>query len=340
MKILVTGVAGFIGFHTAKKFLDRGDQVIGIDSINNYYDQNLKKSRLKLLRKYKTKFIFIKFNIANKKKLESCFNKHKFERVVHLAAQAGVRYSLKNPEAYVESNLIGFTNILFLCKKKNIKHLTYASTSSVYGLNSKHPFSESDNVDHPIQFYAATKRANEIMAHSYSYLFNLPTTGLRFFTVYGPWGRPDMSLFIFTKNIISGKPIEIFNKGKHVRDFTYIDDIVNGVIKASDNIIKKKAKKSKLNPGESTAPFRILNIGNSKPVNLMKYIDTIEENLKKKAIKKFLPLQQGDVPKTFSDTRKIKKLLKYKSKTSIKKGIQEFINWYLEYYKIKKNVKK
>lgn len=273
--------------------------------------------------------------MINKKKINNLFKKYKIKKVINLAAQAGVRYSIENPDSYIKSNLVGFANILEACRNFKILHLTYASTSSVYGANTKQPFRESHNVDHPLQLYAATKRSNELMAHSYSNLFGLPTTGLRFFTVYGPWGRPDMALFIFTKNIIENKFINIFNKGRHVRDFTYVDDIVSGIILANDKVAKKNKKwnSRKIDPSKSRAPFKIYNIGNSKPVSLMKYIELIEKNLKKKAKKKFLPLQKGDVPKTLSDISRIKKDLNYNPKTSVEVGVKNFINWYLNFYK-------
>ena len=337
MTILITGAAGFIGFHTAKKLLDRGDSVIGIDNFNSYYDVSLKKKRISILKKLKTKkkFNFYKIDLTNTNKLQKLFKKHKIKKVINLAAQAGVRYSIQNPESYIKSNLIGFANILEVCRNFKILHLTYASTSSVYGANTKQPFKESHNVDHPLQLYAATKRSNELMAHSYSNLFNLPTTGLRFFTVYGPWGRPDMALFIFTKNILENKFIKIFNKGNHIRDFTYIDDIVDGVIKANDEKVKKNNNWNPKvdDPSNSRSPFKIYNIGNSKPVSLMKYIGLIEKYLGKKAKKKYLNLQKGDVPKTLSDISKIKKNLKYNPKTSVEVGVKNFINWYVKFYK-------
>ena len=339
MNILITGVAGFIGFHTAKKLIERGDKVIGIDNLNDYYDVSLKKKRIRFLNTIanKKKFIFLKIDLIDKKRINHTFKLYKIRKVINLAAQAGVRYSIENPESYVQSNLIGFANILEACRHNKILHLTYASTSSVYGANTRQPFKESHNVDHPLQFYAATKRANELMAHSYSNLFNLPTTGLRFFTVYGPWGRPDMALFIFTKNILEKKFIKVFNNGKHVRDFTYIDDIVEGIIKANDKIAKKDLNwnPKAINPSISKCPFKIYNIGNSKPVKLTKYISLIEKYLGVKAKKKFLPLQKGDVPKTLSSIKKIKKDLNYNPKTSVNKGVYNFVQWYLETYKNK-----
>ncbi len=285
MKILVTGAAGFIGFHTALQLLKRGDAVVGFDSVNDYYDPALKQARLDLLQK-NAGFEFVRANLADKTAVDACFKAHRFDRVIHLAAQAGVRYSLVNPHAYVESNIIAYTNILEACRHAQVPHLTYASTSSVYGANTSMPFSEHQATVHPLQFYAATKRANELMAHSYSHLFRLPTTGLRFFTVYGPWGRPDMALFLFTKNILEGKSIPVFNHGNHTRDFTYVDDIAQGVIKASDDIARPNPKwdSAHPDPASSNAPFRLFNIGNNTPVKLIEYIEAIEAALGKKAI--------------------------------------------------------
>ena len=318
-KILVTGSAGFIGFHLSLKLLNRGFSVTGIDNFNNYYDVNLKKKRNDILIKYKN-FNFFKVDIRNKKKLESIFKKNKFTCVVHLAAQAGVRYSLNNPSSYIDNNILGFFNIIDLIKKKNIKKFLYASTSSIYGIQKKFPVKENFNTDNPIQLYAATKKANEIIATAYSKLYKIHTIGLRFFTVYGPWGRPDMALFKFTKNILENKPIEVFNKGKHERDFTYVEDITEGIL----NIIQTKKIK---------IFNEILNIGNGKRVNLMKYIKLIEKYLNKKAIKKFLPLQKGDVIKTQSDTKLIKKRYKYQPKTNVEYGVKKFVEWYLSYFK-------
>ena len=336
MKILVTGNAGFIGYHTAKKLLNRGDEVIGIDSVNDYYDQELKRNRLKNLSKLSTKnkYSFYEFDLCNQEEIKKCFAKERFDSVIHLAAQAGVRHSLKKPHDYIKNNIVAFLNILESSKDYSIEHLTYASTSSVYGANTKLPFSEKDGVDHPMQLYASTKRANELMAHSYSNLYNLPTTALRFFTVYGPWGRPDMALFKFTKKILEGKPIQIFNQGDHSRDFTYVDDIVDGIIKSSDYPAKPDISwdSNKPNPNSSFAPFRILNIGSSSPVSLIKFIEAIEDELGKKSKKEFLPLQPGDVRETYSDSSELKTLLNYNPSTPIKDGIKEFVNWYLEYY--------
>jgi UDP-glucuronate 4-epimerase len=340
LKILVTGSAGFIGFHTALKLLERGDEVVGFDNVNDYYDPSLKENRLKILIEKAGsglgKFSFVRENLADRPALERCFKDHCFDRVIHLAAQAGVRYSLENPHAYVESNLIAFTNILEACRHAKVPHLTYASTSSVYGANTRMPFSEHQGVDHPLQFYAATKRANELMAHSYSHLFGLPTTGLRFFTVYGPWGRPDMALFLFTKNILEGRPISVFNQGRHTRDFTYVEDIVEGVIRSSDQIASSNSNWSgdQPDPATSSAPFRIFNIGNSQPVQLLEYIEAIENALGKKAIKEMKPLQAGDVPDTFADTSELQRAVQYKPSTPVKEGVARFVSWYQEYYRV------
>ena len=335
MKILVTGCAGFIGFHLSN-FLLKKNFVVGIDNINDYYSKNLKLSRIKILKKNsKKKFNFIKIDISDHSKLSRIFKKYKFDIVINLAAQAGVRYSLIHPEKYVESNLNGFFNILDLSKSYNIKHLLYASTSSVYGkrnLNNK--LSEKDRVDYPIQFYAATKKSNELMAHAYSSLYKIPTTGLRFFTVYGPWGRPDMALFKFTKNILENKKIDIFNKGNHERDFTYVEDVVKIVAQ----LIKKKPKiKKNVNLNSSNAPYRIINIGYDKPVGLLKFIKILEDVLGKKSKKNFLSLQKGDVIKTQCDTRELRKIISIKP-TSLEKGISNFVNWYKDYYNIKNNL--
>ena len=331
-KILITGCAGFIGFHVSKIFLEKNYVVYGLDNLNNYYDVNLKKNRIKQLKKFK-KFKLFKVDLSNKIQLKKIFKNYSFSKVINLAAQAGVRYSLINPDAYVKSNLIGFCNLIELSKTYKIKHFIYASTSSVYGMNTKQPLSEKDAVDHPIQFYAATKRSNELIAHSYSHLFNFPTTGLRFFTVYGPWGRPDMALFLFTKNILENKPINIFNYGNHVRDFTYVDDIAKSVYLISKKIPHKKNKK-KYYAFESSSPFKVLNIGNNKPVKLLNYIKQIELRLKKKAKKKYLPLQSGDIKKTLSDSSLLNKMIKFKPRTSIKYGVNKFVDWYLEYYNV------
>lgn len=334
MRILVTGAAGFIGFHVAKFLLDRGDEVTAVDTINDYYDPNIKYARLSILQAYPG-FSFHRGNLADEAVTANVFNQS-FDRVIHLAAQAGVRYSLVNPMAYVESNIVAFTRILEACRHHEVAHLTYASTSSVYGANTKMPFSEHQGVDHPLQFYAASKRANELMAHSYSHLFSLPTTGLRFFTVYGPWGRPDMALFLFTRNILEGKPIQVFNFGQHTRDFTYVDDIVEGVVRASDQIARPNPdwQSDHPDPASSCAPFRIFNIGNQAPVSLLSYIEAIEEALGKKAIRQSMPLQAGDVPDTFADVSELAKHVDYKPSTPVKVGVRRFIDWYRAYYKI------
>lgn len=338
MRVLVTGSAGFIGFHTAKKLLERGDEVVGFDSVNDYYDTSLKEARLTILeqtaKETGSAYTFIRGNLADQALVNQCFEAHNFDRVIHLAAQAGVRYSLENPHSYVESNIIAFTNLLEACRYAETPHLTYASTSSVYGANTKMPFSEHEGVNHPLQFYAATKKANEMMAHSYSHLFKLPTTGLRFFTVYGPWGRPDMALFKFTKNTLAGEPIPVFNHGNHTRDFTYIDDIVEGVIRSSDQIAEPNPSWDSDNPDPATsnAPFRIFNIGNNNPVKLSAYIEAIEEALGKEAIKDMLPLQPGDVPDTFADSSELESATGYKPSMPVKEGVANFVNWYLEFY--------
>jgi UDP-glucuronate 4-epimerase len=338
MKILVTGSAGFIGYHVARRLIDRGDSVVGIDVVNDYYDPGLKEARLRELTevglRQGAEYCFERVDIADDVALRSVFHAHEFDRVIHLAAQAGVRYSLENPQAYVQSNLVGFANILEACRHHQVGHLTYASTSSVYGGNRKMPFSEHDGVNHPLQFYAATKRANELMAHSYSHLFRIPTTGLRFFTVYGPWGRPDMALFSFTRKILAGEPIDVFNHGNHTRDFTYIDDIVEGVIRASDKPAGANAEWDAHHPDPATsdAPFRILNIGNSNPVKLIEYIDALEEALEKKAIRNLLPLQPGDVPDTFSDTSELTAATGYAPSTSVREGVRRFVAWYRRYH--------
>ncbi len=337
MRVLVTGNAGFIGFHTARRLLERGDSVVGLDVINNYYDPAIKHARLAVLDDVASRkgasYRFHHANVADRGSLETCFGDGRFDRVIHLAAQAGVRYSLENPHAYVESNLIGFANLLEACRHARTPHLVYASTSSVYGANTRMPFSEHDGADHPLQFYAATKRANELMAHSYSHLFGLPTTGLRFFTVYGPWGRPDMALFLFTKNIIEGKPIKLFNSGRHVRDFTYIDDLVEGVIRVSDDIARPDPAWDSNNPDPATssAPYRIFNIGNSRPVQLLDYVEAIEQAVGKKAIREFLPLQPGDLPDTYADVTSLMKAVDYHPDTPVVEGVARFVAWYREY---------
>lgn len=338
MKILVTGAAGFIGFHVAKRLIARGDHVVGFDVVNDYYDPSLKEKRLAILeglgREQGASYDFIRADLADPSAVDAAFSAHRFDRVIHLAAQAGVRYSIENPHAYVQSNIVGFTNVIEACRHHAVAHLTYASTSSVYGANTKIPFSERQGVDHPLQFYAATKRANELMAHSYSHLFALPTTGLRFFTVYGPWGRPDMALFKFTKNILADEPIDVFNYGNHTRDFTYVEDIAEGVVRASDNIARPSAEWDSDNPdpASSSAPYRIFNIGNSNPVKLSIYIEALEFALGKKAIQNLLPLQPGDVPDTYSDTSRLQEALDYKPATSVREGVKAFVDWYRVYY--------
>ncbi|MEM0908587.1 MAG: NAD-dependent epimerase [Pseudomonadota bacterium] len=338
MKVLVTGAAGFIGFHVARALMQRGDSVVAADILNDYYDVSLKEARLDVLRDVAREtnagFTFHRIDLAHQGAVSSLFEETSFDRVIHLAAQAGVRHSLTDPHAYVTSNLIAFTNLLEACRYGSVGHLTYASTSSVYGANTKLPFSEADGVDHPLQFYAATKRANELMAHAYSHLYRLPTTGLRFFTVYGPWGRPDMALFKFTKAILAGEPIEVFNDGNHSRDFTYIDDIVEGVIRTSDRPAEPDPHWNGRapDPARSNAPYRIYNIGNGAPAQLGEYISALEEALQKPAIKKLLPLQPGDVPDTYADSSRLFDATGYQPKTSIKVGIERFVAWYRQYY--------
>ena len=333
MKILVTGTAGFIGFHTAQRFLARGDEVVGLDSLNEYYDVKLKQARLARLTPH-SKFRFVKLDLADDLGVAELFAREEFQRVVHLAAQAGVRYSLENPHAYVQSNVVGTLNVLEGCRHHGVEHLVYASTSSVYGANTDMPFSEHRIADHPLSLYATTKRANELMAHNYSSLFKLPTTGLRFFTVYGPWGRPDMALFLFTRNILEGKPIDVFNDGHHRRDFTYVDDIAEGVVRATARIAQPDPNwNSKApDPASSSAPFRLYNIGNSKPVELMRYIEVIEECLGCKAVKNFLPLQLGDVPETYADIDDLVKDVGYRPATPVEVGVGKFVEWFCEYY--------
>ena len=346
-KVLITGTAGFIGFHLANALVLKGFEVVGLDNINDYYDVNLKYGRLnesginKELIEYNIglksekfdNYKFIKLNLEDQENIYSLFRNEKFDLVVNLAAQAGVRYSLENPHAYINSNILGFTNILEACRHNSIQHLVYASSSSVYGLNTKMPFSTSDNVDHPISLYAATKKSNELMAHTYSYLFDLPTTGLRFFTVYGPWGRPDMALFLFAKAILEGKPIDVYNYGNMQRDFTYIDDIVNGIVKVLENKPLKKVKIK--NPSVSIAPYKIYNIGNSTPVKLNDFIEAIEKALNKKAERNLMPIQSGDVEKTWADVTDLIDDMEYKPATDIDKGVKEFIQWYKYFYGFK-----
>ncbi len=333
MQILVTGVAGFIGFHTAKTLLTKGATVIGIDNLNAYYDVNLKLARLKELVSFDA-FTFHKIDIADSKKLEQLFTGNTFDTVIHLAAQAGVRYSLENPAAYIQSNLVGFANILECCRHHAIKHLVFASTSSVYGANGKYPFQETDNVDHPKSLYAATKKSNELMAHSYASLYQLPCTGLRFFTVYGPWGRPDMAYFKFVHKILNNEPIDVYNNGHMKRDFTYIDDVVDGILKAAAKpaIPDTQWNKKHPNPPTSYAPYRIYNIGNNTPVDLLEFIHEIERCVGKKAVLNLMPMQAGDVEETWADCGALEAALGYKSKTLVKEGIREFAEWYQSFY--------
>lgn len=333
MRILVTGTAGFIGSALAHQLLDRGDEVIGVDNVNDYYDVTLKEARLARL-KSRPGFTEIRVSLEDRSSIEKTFSKYRPSRVVNLAAQAGVRYSLKNPHAYIDANLVGFCNILEACRHHEVEHLVYASSSSVYGANTQMPFSIHHNVDHPVSLYAATKKANELMAHTYSHLYDLPTTGLRFFTVYGPWGRPDMALFIFTRKILAGKPIDVFNHGKHKRDFTYIDDIVEGVVRCIDRVATPNPDwRSDLpDPGTSQAPYRLYNIGCHQPVQLMDFIEILEKNLGMKAEKNFLPMQQGDVPATYADVDDLMRDTGYRPRTSIEEGIARFVEWYKDYY--------
>ena len=335
MRILVTGTAGFIGSTLAIRLLERGDEVIGVDNVNDYYDPSLKEARLDRLKVY-DKFTEVRISLEDKPAIDKVFEDFKPQKVVNLAAQAGVRYSLENPQAYIDANIVGFTNILEGCRHHKVQHLVYASSSSVYGANESMPFSVHDNVDHPVSLYAASKKANELMAHTYSHLFDLPTTGLRFFTVYGPWGRPDMALFMFTKNIIEGKPIDVFNYGKHQRDFTYIDDIVEGVIRTLDHTAQPNPEWSGKTPDSATskAPYRIYNIGSNNPCELLRYIEIIEECVGKKAIKNMLPLQPGDVPATYADVEALIKDVDYKPSTTIEDGVAKFVTWYKEFYKV------
>ena len=349
MKILITGTAGFIGFHLATYLINRGDQVVGLDCINDYYDVNIKYSRLlktgidkdliedgKLLQSSKyPNYRFCKLNLIDREKINELIEAEKFDTVCNLAAQAGVRYSITNPFVYIESNIIGYINILEACRHNNVGHLVYASSSSVYGLNENMPLSTKHSVDHPISLYAASKKSNELMAHTYSHLYGLATTGLRFFTVYGPWGRPDMALFLFTKAILNNEPINVFNNGNMLRDFTYIDDIVEGIVRVIDNKPKGNENWSGKNPDPSCskAPYKIYNIGNNNPIKLLDFIEEIENKLGIKAMKNFLPMQDGDVPATMADVQDLVENLDYKPSTSIKSGISNFIDWYLEYFK-------
>ncbi|MBV8740185.1 MAG: NAD-dependent epimerase [Sinobacteraceae bacterium] len=334
MKLLLTGAAGFIGYHTTLRLLAQGHEVVGLDNLNPYYDVNLKQARLKLLRQ-QAGFRFVQLDLAERAAIADLFKQEKFTRVVHLAAQAGVRYSLEAPHEYVNSNVTGTLNVLEGCRHHAVEHLVYASTSSVYGANTRMPFSEHAIADHPVSLYAATKRANELMAHTYSHLFNLPTTGLRFFTVYGPWGRPDMALFLFTRNILEGRPIDVFNHGHHKRDFTFVADIAEGVARACEHVAQPNTAwdSDAPDPASSKAPFRIYNIGNNQPVPLLRYIEVLEECLGRKAQKNFLPMQPGDVPETFADIDDLVRDVGYRPATPIEVGVRQFVDWFCEYYR-------
>jgi len=334
MKVLITGAAGFIGMHVCQVLLARGDEVVGLDNLNDYYDPRLKEDRLARLTPHPG-FRFVRLDAADRDGMERLFAAERFERVVHLAAQAGVRYSLQNPHAYVDSNLVGFMNVLEGCRHSGVQHLVYASSSSVYGGNTKMPFSEHDSVDHPVSIYAATKKANELMAHTYSHLYGLPTTGLRFFTVYGPWGRPDMALFLFTRAILEGRPIDVFNHGRMMRDFTYIDDIVEGVVRTLDRVAEPDPGFDALqpDPARSNAPYRVFNIGNHAPVELMAFIEAIEDAIGRKAEKNFLPLQDGDVPATYADTTELNAWTGFAPATPVPDGVARFVSWYRDYYR-------
>jgi UDP-glucuronate 4-epimerase len=333
--ILVTGAAGFIGFHVARRLLERGDVVLGIDNLNPYYDPSLKAARLENLKRFE-RFSFQKLDIVDTDAIARLFQREKPERVVHLAAQAGVRYSLTNPHVYVDSNVKGFLNILEGCRHNPIEHLVYASTSSIYGANTRQPFSEHDNVDHPLTLYAATKKANELMAHTYAHLFRVPSTGLRFFTVYGPWGRPDMALFLFTKGILAGEPIPVFNKGKMIRDFTYIDDIVEGVVRVLDRPAQPDPDfdPDDSDPATSNAPYRIYNIGNNKPIELLRYVAALEKSLGRMAKLDLQPMQPGDVPSTMADVSELENAVGFRPKTTVEEGIERFVDWYCQFYQV------
>ena len=336
MKYLVTGAAGFIGYHTARLLLARGEQTVGLDNLNDYYDVSLKEARLALLKK-SPQFRFVKLDLADRAGMAALFAAERFDRVIHLGAQAGVRYSLVNPHAYVDSNVVGFANVLEGCRHSGVGHLVFASTSSVYGANTHMPFSVHQNVDHPLSFYAATKKANELMAHTYAYLYRLPVTGLRFFTVYGPFGRPDMALFVFTRNILAGKPIDVFNYGRHRRDFTYIDDIAEGVVRAAAHVATPDPgwNGADPDPATSSAPYRLYNIGNNRPVELLRYIELIEQTLGRKAEKNLLPMQIGDVPDTCADIDALVADVGYRPATPVEVGVPRFVEWYLDYYREK-----
>jgi UDP-glucuronate 4-epimerase len=334
MKLLVTGAAGFIGFHTSRILLDRGDEVVGLDNLNEYYDVRLKLARLEILQK-SSGFQFARLDLADRAGMTELFRRERFDRVIHLGAQAGVRYSIQNPLAYVDSNVVGTANVLEGCRHNGVGHLVYASTSSVYGANTTMPFSVHQNVDHPLSFYAATKKANELMAHTYAHLYGLPVTGLRFFTVYGPWGRPDMALFLFTRNILAGLPIDVFNFGHHRRDFTFIDDIAEGVVRACDRPATGNTAWSSdaPDPGTSKAPYRLYNIGNNRPVELLRYIELLEDCLGRKAQKNLLPLQPGDVPDTWADIDDLQRDVDYTPATPVEVGVRRFVDWYVDYHR-------
>ncbi|QPJ62169.1 MAG: NAD-dependent epimerase [Candidatus Nitronauta litoralis] len=334
MKLLVTGAAGFIGFHTSKRLLEDGHEVTGLDNLNSYYDVRLKEDRLSLLKR-SPRFSFVRENLENRSPLENLFENGNFDRVVHLGAQAGVRHSLTHPHDYIDSNVTGFLNILEGCRHHKVSHLVFASSSSVYGLNSHMPFAVNQGTNHPLALYGATKKANELMAHSYAHLFRMPVSGLRFFTAYGPWGRPDMALFIFTKNILEGKPIDVYNKGEMTRDFTYIDDIVEGILRVTQKPAEPDPDwdSDAPDPSTSSAPYRIYNIGCSNPVPLMKFIEELEKNLGRKATINYLPMQPGDIPKNHADVSDLKKQFDYSPKRDVSYGIQQFVAWYLDYYK-------
>ncbi|HMM86324.1 NAD-dependent epimerase [Azohydromonas sp.] len=335
MKYLLTGAAGFIGMHTAQRLLARGDEVVGLDNLNDYYDVALKQARLARLER-QPGFRFVKLDVADRAGMDALFARERFDRVIHLAAQAGVRYSLTNPHAYIESNVVGFTHVLEGCRHHGVQHLVYASSSSVYGGNTRLPFSEHDSVDHPVSLYAATKKANELMAHTYSHLYGLPTTGLRFFTVYGPWGRPDMALFLFTKAILEGRPIDVFNHGRMQRDFTYVDDIVEGVVRVADRAATPDPAfvSDTPDPGTSNVPYRVFNIGNHQPVPLLDYIASLERALGMTAEKRLLPMQDGDVPATYADTDALREWVGFQPATSIDVGIERFVAWYRDYHRV------
>lgn len=335
MKILVTGAAGFIGFHLCISLLKRGDEVVGFDNLNDYYEVKLKHDRLAILQNHQS-FSFIKGDLAERKSVEQLFAQHRFDRVINLAAQAGVRYSIENPHAYIDANIVGFMNILEACRHHQIAHLVYASSSSVYGANTQMPFSVHHNVDHPVSLYAASKKANELMAHTYSHLYGLPTTGLRFFTVYGPWGRPDMALFLFTRAILEDRPIQVFNEGKMRRDFTYIDDIVEGVVRVTDRIAAPNQQWSgdQPDPATSRAPFKVYNIGNNQPVELLRFIEIIEEKTGRKAKREMLPMQAGDVPATYADVDDLMRDVGFAPNTPLERGVGRFVDWFREYYNL------